>query len=198
MVNVDQLINELLVREGGYVNDPDDPGGATNFGITIHTLSEVEGRKCTPSDVRALSKSKAKEIYRELYYIKPNIHKVPMELQGSVFDMYVNAGTRAVKILQETLGLFGHNMGVDGVLGPITQKTANDVFRDVGVYLVDAYAIERREFYYRLADGRKSSRKYANTRAGNKGGWIKRAEEFMSEKYRYSLDDHRKRTANWR
>ena len=64
-------------------------------------------------------------------------------------------------------------------------------------HLADAYGIARRNFYYALADARPASRKYARTRAGGKGGWIKRAEEFISPRFHLSEAGHRARVAKW-
>ena len=62
---------------------------------------------------------------------------------------------------------------------------------------VDAYGIARRNYYFRLADKRVASRKYARSRAGGKGGWILRAEEFISPKYHLSTAAFQQRVAAW-
>ncbi len=196
MQDVDDIISDMLRREGGYVNDPDDPGGPTKFGITIHTLRRVRG-SATASDVRALTTEEAVEIYKRDYFYGPNIDKLPAPLQASVFDMQVNAGGNAVKILQQLLSEFGVTVTVDGALGPQSTEAASHVHDLAGIYLVDAYGIARRNYYFRLADRRPASRKYARTRAGGKGGWIKRAEEFMQPKYRLTDAQFRKRTGKW-
>ena len=64
-------------------------------------------------------------------------------------------------------------------------------------HLADAYGIARRNYYYRLADGRAASRKYARRRDGGKGGWIARAEEFISPRYHLSAAQHKARVASW-
>ena len=64
-------------------------------------------------------------------------------------------------------------------------------------HLADAYGIARRNYYYAIADARPASRKYARTRAGGKGGWITRAEAFVSPRYRLTAAEHQKRTAAW-
>jgi hypothetical protein len=64
--------------------------------------------------------------------------------------------------------------------------------------LADAYGIERRNYYYALADHRAASRKYARRRDGGKGGWIMRAEEFISPKYHLTSAQHAARTRGWR
>ena len=68
MTSVDDLITEIIAREGGFVNDPDDPGGATNFGVTIHTMRslglDLDGDGLVGvSDVRALTRDQAIDIF---------------------------------------------------------------------------------------------------------------------------------------
>ncbi len=202
MVEVDKIARDIVRREGGYVNDPDDPGGATNFGVTIHTMRRLgldltgDGQVDT-RDVKALSEAQAVQIFKDHYFHRPRIGELPFVLQVSVFDMYVNAGGNAVKILQRMLSLFGDKVSVDGALGPNSLQAAERVVVAAPDYIVDAYGIERRNYYYQLADRRPSSRKYARRRDGGKGGWIKRAEEFISPKYHMSLQDHSRRCAKW-
>ena len=69
--------------------------------------------------------------------------------------------------------------------------------RQAGDYLVDAYGIARRNYYYALADSRPASRKYARRRDGGKGGWIARAEAFVSARFRLTDAQHRARVASW-
>ena len=182
MHTVDDITAEIIRREGGYVNDPDDPGGATNHGVTIHTLRRLRGT-ATVADVKALTVAEAKDIYKRHYFYGPKIDQLPAPLQASVYDMQVNAGANAVKILQRLLAEFDNPLTVDGALGPRTLKAVKRVHDEAGAYLVDAYGIARRNYYFDLADRRPVSRKYALSRAGGKGGWIKRAEEFMAPGY---------------
>ncbi len=197
MPNIEQMIDDLMNREGGYVNDKDDPGGATKYGITIHTLRAARGRKCTIQDIKALTKAEAKTIYIWHYYQKPRIDELPEALQASVFDMYVNSGRRAIRILQDLLSEFDEPVRVDGILGRQSLGAAERAFQKSGLYLVDAYGVERRNYYFRLADNRPASRKYARTRAGGKGGWIKRAEEFMRPQYRMTQAQFNERVSKW-
>lgn len=202
MDSVDLIAQEIVRREGGYVNDPDDPGGATKHGVTIHTMRRLgldlnSDGKVDVQDIRALTQTQAIKIFKDHYFVKPRIGELPMGLQASVFDMYVNAGNQAVKILQRLLAQFDHPVRVDGGLGPQTLKAVAKVVVMAPVYFVDAYGIERRNYYYRLADRRAASRKYARRRDGGKGGWIVRAEEFISPKYHLSLQEHKKRCAKW-
>ena len=197
MLSVDSMIDHLLRLEGGYVNDPDDPGGPTNFGVTQATLASWRGHPVSADDVRSMDISEARNIYKRRYYQRPKIDQLPEPLQPSVFDMNVNAGGNSIKILQRTLREFGKDVSVDGALGPQSIGAVNDAYNEAGDYLVDAYGIERRNFYYRLADRRASSRKYARRKDGGKGGWIKRAEEFISEKFRLSDEQHAERVRAW-
>lgn len=202
MQTVRQIATEIVAREGGFVNDPDDPGGATNFGVTIHTMRALgldldQDGAVSVSDVRALSQIQAIEIFERHYFEKPLIAALPEALQPSVFDMYVNAGANAVKILQRLLTEMGHGLSVDGVLGPKSIAAAQAAYAQAPGHLVDAYGIARRNYYFRIADNRAASRKYARTRAGQKGGWIKRAEEFISAAYHLSDQQFQQRVAAW-
>lgn len=202
MQSVRQIAEAIVGREGGYVNDPDDPGGATNYGVTIHTMrrlgldldrdGDVDSR-----DVRLLSRDQAVDIFIQHYFLKPRLNGLPEALHATVFDMYVNAGANAVKIMQRLLGEFQERVSVDGALGPQTIEATRRVYAKAGRYLVDAYGIARRNYYFRLADRRPASRKYACTRAGGKGGWIKRAEEFIRPEFRLSDAQFAARVAQW-
>jgi len=203
MQNVRQLAEEIVAREGGFVNDRDDPGGATKYGVTLGTLRRLgidktgDGR-LTEADVRRLTRADAVEIYLRHYYQSPNIDHLPKSLQPSVFDMFVNAGGNAVKILQRLLRQMGQQVAVDGVIGPLTIQAAETAAAAAPTHLADAYGIARRNYYYRLADQRPASRKYARRRDGAKGGWIRRAEEFISPRYHLSAAEHSRRVAGWR
>ena len=122
MKTVEEIAAEIVAREGGYVNDPDDPGGATNFGVTLATLQRLgidktgDGR-VDARDVRALTRSDAERIFVEHYFRKPRLAELPASVQASVFDMYVNAGSNAVKILQKLVTRMGFPAVADGVLG---------------------------------------------------------------------------------
>lgn len=203
METVTQIATAIVAREGGYVNDPDDPGGATKFGVTIHTMRRLGldltgDDNVTEADVRALTKNRAVSIFIEHYFHRPKIDQLPEPLQATVFDMYVNAGANAVKILQRLLGDMRIAVVVDGVIGPQTVAATQKALAAAPAHLVDAYGIARRNYYYDLADRRANSRKYARRRNGGKGGWIKRAEEFISPRYHLTETQHQKRTARWR
>lgn len=202
MQTVREIAEAIVAREGGYVNDPDDPGGATKFGVTIHTLRRLgldltgDGR-VDLADVKALTRAQAVDIFLTHYYERPRIGQVPDDLRASLFDMYVNSGSNAVRILQRLLVEMGFAVAVDGVIGPQTIAACQNAARPDPIVLRDAYGVARRNYYFRIADQRVASRKYARTRAGGKGGWIKRAEEFMSPQYRLSDAAFHKRVSTW-
>lgn len=202
MQTVRQIAEEIVAREGGFVNDPDDPGGATNFGVTIHTMRRLgldldRDGVVGVSDVRALSRDQAVDIFVTYYFERPRIAEMPEALQASLFDMYVNAGSNAVKILQRLLGEMGFAVTVDGAIGPQSLKAAHEAAQPDPLVLRDAYGVARRNYYFRLADGRPASRKYARTTAGGKGGWIRRAEEFLSPRYHLTSEAFQQRVATW-
>ncbi|MFW2586788.1 holin-associated N-acetylmuramidase [Sagittula sp. SSi028] len=199
---VRQMAEEIVAREGGYVNDPDDPGGATNYGVTIHTMRrlglDLDGNgRVDVADVKRITRAQAVDIYIDHYFHRPRIAELPEVLHATVFDMYVNAGAHAVRILQRLLNDMDERCSVDGAIGPQTIAACARAYGKAPDHLADAYGIARRNYYFRLADQRPSSRKYARTRAGAKGGWIKRAEEFISPRYHMTEAEFRARVAAW-
>ena len=112
-------IRLVLQHEGGYVNDPDDPGGETNFGISRRTYPDL--------DIKNLTGEEATEIYRRDWWDKNRFGEIePGSLATGLFDVAVNAGTsRAVTALQKALTATGVSVSVDGKLGPATLAAAN-------------------------------------------------------------------------
>jgi len=202
MRDVREIAAEIVAREGGFVNDPDDPGGATNHGVTIHTLRRLgldvdRDGHVDVDDIRALSRAQAVDIFIEHYHDRPGIARLPEDLRASVFDMYVNAGANAVKILQRLLRDMDEAVDVDGVIGPQTAAAAARAARSAPDHIADAYGIARRNYYFALADARPASRKFARSRAGGKGGWIRRAEEFISRRYHLDQQAFNERVSTW-
>ena len=136
LVNFDEIIEVVLHHEGGYVNDPKDPGGETNFGIAKRSHPDV--------DIANLTKEGAKEIYKEVYWDGNKVEELPEELRHIYFDMCVNQGKgRAVKILQQAVNAKGGDLKVDGGLGPMTLKAilkSNLELDRVRAYRVKYYA----------------------------------------------------------
>ncbi|WP_262298384.1 glycoside hydrolase family 108 protein [Microvirga sesbaniae] len=119
-VNVPGALALVLRIEGGYVDHPQDPGGATKYGITLATLSACRGRRCTKADMRALTEEEAGAIYRARYWDRVRADELPPGIDEAVFDFAVNSGpSRAVIALQRALGVAD-----DGVPGPVTLAAA--------------------------------------------------------------------------
>ena len=134
LVKFDEIIEVVLHHEGGYVNDPKDPGGETNFGIAKRSHPDV--------DIKNLTKDGAKEIYKEHYWDKNKVESLPEDLRHIYFDMCVNQGKgRAVKILQRAANAKGADLVVDGGMGPKTIAAMEGVeLQRVRAYRVKYYA----------------------------------------------------------
>lgn len=112
----DRALALVLKHEGGYVDHPADPGGATNLGVTQATLTAHRARPVTKAEVRALTRAEAAAIYRRRYWDVVRGDELPPGLDLAVFDLAVNSGPgRAAKILQRALGV-----PQDGAIGPVT------------------------------------------------------------------------------
>ena len=130
----EDIIERVLEHEGGYVNDPKDPGGETNFGIAKRSHPDV--------DIKNLTKEQATEIYKKEYWDKNKVSELPTHLKYIYFDMCVNMGrSRAGRIVQRAANNKGHNLVVDGVLGPVTLgKISNVELERVRAFRVKYYA----------------------------------------------------------
>tara|TARA_R110000772_G_scaffold99174_2_gene198863 strand:- start:19974 stop:20837 length:864 start_codon:yes stop_codon:yes gene_type:complete len=105
--NFNRALTAVLVHEGGYVNHPRDPGGATNKGITYRTYNawrKSQGQK--PRDVRNITDKEVAAIYKKQYWDAVKADELPSGLDNAVFDYAVNSGPgRAAKDLQRVLGV---------------------------------------------------------------------------------------------
>ncbi len=109
----EEAIEIVLKSEGGFVNDPKDPGGTTNFGISQRAYPQL--------NIAQLSKEKAIEIYRKDYWEKNKIDSMPDKIRLAVFDCCVNQGADfAIKTLQGICGV-----EKDGLIGPKTLEQLN-------------------------------------------------------------------------
>lgn len=109
----DEALRRLLVHEGGYTNHPSDPGGPTNFGITIHDYRKYINVAGTATDVRNMSVQQAKAIYKSKYWNAMRCDDLPSGVDYAIFDYGVNSGTgRAPKVLKRVLGLDASNSAV--------------------------------------------------------------------------------------
>lgn len=100
--NYDRSLKEVLKSEGGYTNDPSDPGGPTNFGITIHDYRAYINPHGTAEDVRHMTVDQAAQIYKTKYWDAVHGDDLPSGVDYCVFDYGVNSGVaRANHVLHE-------------------------------------------------------------------------------------------------
>jgi lysozyme family protein len=104
--NFETCLSLLLAHEGGYTNHPSDPGGPTNFGITIEDYRRYVKVNATAADVRRMKLAEAKIIYREKYWDAQRCDELPPGVNYAIFDYGVNSGIgRSGKVLRRALGL---------------------------------------------------------------------------------------------
>jgi len=140
----DEIIDSIFEREKGYVDNPADGGGPTNFGVTLETLAHYRGLPVSADDMRALTMGEARQIYREEYLHGPRIDLITNEaLRMVVLDAAVNHGPRtAIRMLQRAL-----RVKDDGVIGDVTLAALPHLDqRRVAIFAL----AERAEFYGRL------------------------------------------------
>ena len=109
----------VLKSEGGYVNNPKDPGGATNKGVTLATFRRYVKPAGTIKDLKALTDDQAGIVYRRQYWDAIVGAELPDGVDYAVFDLAVNSGPgRAARYLQQVVRV----NAVDGRIGPATLK----------------------------------------------------------------------------
>lgn len=145
-MSIDEILDEVLKREGGYSNDVADPGGETNFGISKRSFPDL--------DIKALTREQAKEIYRQQYVLAPGFDKIPDHaLRAQMVDFGVNSGpATAIKFLQRLL-----RVDADGVLGGVTLSM---LWKHDPLLVNDALAGARAAFIDDLTDRRTAMKKF--------------------------------------
>ena len=125
----DQALSRLLTHEGGYTDHPSDPGGPTNFGITIHDYRQYVRPNATAADVRAMPLGEAKRIYREKYWDALRCDELPAGVDYAVFDYGVNSGVgRSAKVLKRVLGLDASSGSMTApVIAAATKRKASEL-----------------------------------------------------------------------
>lgn len=146
MANFNQALKKTLVFEGGYVNDPDDPGGETNFGISKRSYPDLDIKNITDEQVR--------DIYRSDYWNKTGCSDLrDQDLADTVFDFAVNAGVkRASKYLQIAANALDKSpftpLRIDGIIGLYTLGRVKTIEPKA---ITAFYNTLRLRFYRRLA-----------------------------------------------
>ena len=112
--NWEKSFQMVLKHEGGFVNNPKDPGGMTNLGVTKKVWEEFVGHEVDEAAMRALTPDLVKPLYKKNYWDKIKGDELPAGLDYAAYDLAVNSGTgRAAKYLQQIAGV-----PADGVIGP--------------------------------------------------------------------------------
>lgn len=176
MADIDSILDGILTREGGYVDNAADRGGPTNYGITQATLSAWLGRPATIAEVQALDAATAKAIYTKNYYTGPHLDQLPDLIQPVMLDAAVNSGPgHAVKWLQQVLNDNGHGpLTVDGGIGPATIAAANAAVAAMGTGLNRALIEMRRTFLQQLAVNDPSQQQFEK-------GWMNRCDALEAQ-----------------
>lgn len=118
--NFEQCLALVLKHEGGYVNNPKDPGGRTNLGVTQKVWEEWVKHPVDEAAMKALGPTDVGPLYKDRYWNRVRGDDLPSGVDYAVFDLAVNSGVgRASKILQAALGL-----PTDGIVGPKTIEAA--------------------------------------------------------------------------
>jgi lysozyme family protein len=170
-MNIEQFLNELIQREGGYVNDPTDRGGATKYGIT-EAVARANGYK---GHMKDLPVDVAKAIYKKQYWTLPRFDQVNIinsKVAEELLDTGVNCGVAFAKsLLQRALNLLNNqgkegwqDLAVDGVYGPATLSALKTYLAKRGKYgetaLLRVLNILQGNRYIEIAERNPSQEKY--------------------------------------
>jgi len=168
---LETTLDTIMESEGGFQRSSDDSGNyvngkliGTNRGVTPAALAKARGvdpKTITVEDMKNITDREARNIFISEYYYKPKIDRLPPEIQDTVFDMQINAGNNAIKILQRMVGV-----EADGVLG---EDTINAV-KKAGITR-NAYSDARMAYYRDLAKRKPEKRKFLD-------GWLSRAAKY--------------------
>ena len=144
--NIQSSLKHVLVHEGGYVDHPQDPGGATNKGVTLAVFQHFFGSSMGKDDLRAITDEQLEIIYKTGYWDKCRCDDLPNGVDYVVFDQAVNSGPgRSAKWLQQVIGAT-----VDGGIGP---KTIAAALQSVPEQVINEMCDERLAFLRRIKNG---------------------------------------------
>ena len=142
--NFEFSLAQVLKSEGGYVNNPKDPGGETMMGVTKAAWSTWLKRTILPGEMAKLTVADIIPFYKALYWDKAYCNQLPTGVDYMAFDAAVNMGVgQSIRLLQKSLGCVP-----DGVIGPNTMKAINDADTKT---LIDKFSAQKEMFYRSLA-----------------------------------------------
>ena len=157
----ERAVAVVLAHEGGLVDDPADPGGITNYGISLRSYPELGA-----AGIRGLTAEQAKEIYRRDWWLRYDWADLPSPIGAKLLDIGVNIGADAVhRALQRALRATGAAVVEDGLLGTVTRTAVAQA--DLGTLLA-ALRSEVAAHYRAIAALRPAERRYLQ-------GWLTRA-----------------------
>lgn len=180
--NFEKAVSTVLQHEGGFVNDADDPGGATNYGISLrylvqHAPDDLKDLIDTDGDgeievdeIRNMSEEAAKRIYRQDWWDKFKYEELcDHDIAAKVFDLAVNMGSKqAHKLLQRACRASGKFLVDDGIIGPNTRTVAKKLIRANQPAVLAGLRSEAAGFYRSLIAAKPKFKKYEK-------GWLLRA-----------------------
>lgn len=167
MPTTEQILSDILRREGGFVDHPADRGGPTNKGITLATLTQYLGRPATLEDLKALTDVDAEHVYRVLFVYHFEGVKDDA-LRSLLVDSAVNHGAgRATMWLQEALGV-----RPDGQIGPISKAALGALDQEAYQKVYRAVLRRRAIFYGQIVKRDPSQAAFIE-------GWMRRLAEFI-------------------
>ena len=163
-----KILEPFILRwEGGFVNDKDDLGGATNMGVTLATYRSVFGRKKTAKDLKRMTMVQWGIIFKKLYWDKWKADNIKDQNVANILvDWLWCSGSYGIKIPQRVIGV-----SADGIVGSKTIAAINA--RD-GRELFDTIKQERKDFIDRICQTRPQNRKFKN-------GWLNRINSLAYE-----------------
>ncbi len=173
VTDFNRAVEVVLQHEGGLVDDPDDPGGITNHGISLRFLRRVRPG-ARPEDVCNLTRDEAIELYRRHFWHRYGYASLwDQRVATKVFDLSVNMGPRGAHVcLQRALRAAEEPVVEDGVLGP---KTLAAVHRAQSDVLLAALRSEAAGWYRNLASPKRGYAKASRRRPKYIEGWLDRA-----------------------
>ncbi|WP_151749401.1 glycoside hydrolase family 108 protein [Acinetobacter seifertii] len=155
-ITFDEVFERTIGHEGGYVNNPKDPGGETNWGITIKTARE----NGYTGSMKSMSRLQAKEIYRVAFWNRTKCDQYTGAISYQIFDAAVNHGIgNAIRMLQRAVGVLDDGAVGNETLGAIKKMTLDDV--------LILFIAERLEFYTKLSTFNSFGRGWARRVVGN-------------------------------
>jgi len=170
----DYALNILLQDEGGYSDNPDDPGGATNLGITQEDLDDYHIKFGLPANVKDLTYDDAAKFYKIMWWDRFHYDAInSLHIATKIFDLAVNIGAcEAHKLLQNALSYSGYSeIKVDGILGPKTISAVNEcTLHGREEDLMENICEGASAYYKTIIEENTKLYKFLN-------GWLKRANE---------------------